>query len=195
MIVAYLAIALLVLVTAYSAIVSFRQTPEGAEPSWIFPERPRRPARIIIGFATLMLVIGVGAWIKLTLASTATRNPAARSYHFLIPEGYTGWVRVEFEIPGAPALPTESGQTVIKVPASGVLKTSSAEQAGLANNDYASYSNETARPLPVSGPDQRVWGKITGELQGPTGKEKYEEFFVGTQQQFKDQALLLKPKE
>lgn len=195
MIVAYLAIALLVLVTAYSAVVSFRQRPEGAGPSWLFPERPKRPARIIIGFATLVLLIGLGAWIKLTLAHTNTRNPAPRSFHFLIPEGYTGWVRVEFEIPGAPALPTGSGQAVIRIPPSGVLKTSSAEQDSLANDDYASYSNDTARPLPDSGPEKRVWGKITGELQGPTGKEEYEGFFVGTQEQFKGQALSRKPQK
>lgn len=194
MIVAYLAVALLVLVTAYSAIVSFRQRPEGVGPSWILPDRPRRPARIIIGFATLILVIGLGAWIKLNVASTNTRNLAPRSFHFLIPEGYTGWVRVEFEIPGAPPLPAESGQTVVKIPPSGVLKTSSSEQYGLANDDYASYSNDTARPLPDSGPGKRIWGKITGELQGPS-KQEYEEFFVGTQQQFKDQGLRSKPKE
>src|ERR1700757_2371259 len=98
MIVAYLAIALLILVTAYSAVVSFRQKPESASPTWLFPESPKRPARIIIGFATLVLVIGLGAWIKLNVASTNTPISTPRSFHFLIPEGYTGWVRVEFEI-------------------------------------------------------------------------------------------------
>ncbi len=195
MIVAYLAIALLILVTAYSAVVSFRQRPEGVSTSWLFPEAPKKPARIIIGFATLVLVIGVGAWIKLNVASTYTPNSTPRAFHFLIPEGYTGWVRVEFEIPGAPPLPTQSGHTVVKIPPSGTLKTSSSEQNGPANDDYASYSNDAVRMLPDSGPEKRVWGKITGELQGPTGKKKYEEFFIGTQQQFKGQVLSPKPRE
>lgn len=195
MIVAYLAIALLVLVTAYSAVESFRHRPDGAQPSWIFPEPPKRPARITIGFATLVIVIGVGTWIRLNLSSTNTRSPAPRSFHFLIPEGYTGWVRIEFEIAGAPPLPTQSGHTLVKIPPSGTLKTSSSEQYGPANDDYASYSNDVVRPLPDSGPQKRVWGKITGELQGPAGKQQYEEFFVGTEQQFKDQTLPPGPKK
>ena len=133
-------------------------------------------------------------WIRLNVASIHPRYSAPRSFHFLIPEGYTGWVRVEFEVPGAPPLPKESGHTLVKIPPSGVLKTSSSEQYGLAKDDYAFYSNDTERPLPDSGPEKRVWGKITGELQGPS-KQKYEQFFVGTQQQFKDQGLPPKPKE
>jgi hypothetical protein len=195
MTVAYFAIALLTLATAYSAVVSFRQKAESATASWLFPSPLRRPARIIIGFATLVLVIGVGAWIRFNVASSNTSNPAPRSFHFLIPEGYTGWVRVEFEIPGAPPLPSESGYTLVKIPPSGTLKTSSSEQHGSANDDYDSYSNDALRPLPYSGPEKRVWGKITGELQGPSGRKKYEEFFVGTQEQFKAQALSLKPEE
>lgn len=195
MIAAYLAIAFLILVTAYAAVVSFRQKTEGASLGWLFPEPPKRVTRVIIGFATLLLMIGVSAWFRLNLFGAATRNPAPRSFHFLIPEGYTGWVRVEFEIPGAPPLLTQSGHTLIKIPPAGTLKTSTPEQSGSVNDEYASYSNDIVRPLPDAGPEKRVWGKITGELQGPTGKKKYEEFFVGTQQQFRDQALSPKPKE
>ncbi|HEX4783699.1 MAG TPA: hypothetical protein VH350_05120 [Candidatus Sulfotelmatobacter sp.] len=195
MILVYSAIVLLILATAYSTVVSFRHKPEDAQPSWLFPERPKRPARIIVGFVTLVLVIAVGAWIKLNVANPNTQNSALHSYRFLIPEGYTGWVRIEFEIPGAPALPIQSSHTMVKIPPSGTLKTSSSEQYGAASDDYASYSNDTVRPLPDSGPEKRVWGKITGELQGPGGNRKYEEFFVGSEQQFKSQTLPPKPKE
>ena len=85
-------------------------------------------ARIFVGVATLLLAIGLGAWFSID----ASRNSAPRSFRFLIPEGYRGWVRVEFEIPGAPPLPTEAGQTVIKIPPSGLLRTSSPEQYGWA---------------------------------------------------------------
>lgn len=193
MMVAYLAIALLILVTTYSAVGSFRQEAEGAGPSWLFPNSPKRLVRLIIGFTTLVLVIAAVAWIKLNVSNSHTRS-APRAFHFLIPDGYTGWVRIEFEIAGAPPLPTQSGRTLIKIPPSGTLKTSSTEQYGPANDDYASYSNDAVRPLADSGPQKRVWGKITGELQGPTGKRTYEEFFVGSEQQFKDQALPPRPK-
>src|ERR1700684_295815 len=112
MIVPYLAAMVLALVTVYSAIESFRQKPEGKspEPSWLFPDRTNRPARIFLGIAMLTVVIGLGIWF-----GTNGRDSAPRSFRFLIPEGYRGWVRVEFEIPGAPALPAERGQTVIKI--------------------------------------------------------------------------------
>jgi hypothetical protein len=43
------------------------------------------------------------------------------------------------------------------------------------------------RPLPDSGPAELIWGKINGEESAASGKSKYEEFFVGTTQQFRDQ--------
>jgi hypothetical protein len=41
--------------------------------------------------------------------------------------------------------------------------------------------------LPDSGPAGLIWGKINGEKAGASDPRKYEEFFVGTAQQFKDQ--------
>jgi len=189
MILPYLAAILLALATAYSVIVSFRQKPEGAATSVIFPDGAKRPARILVGIVTLILVIGLGVWLSIN-----TRSVTPRSWRFLIPEGYSGWVRVEFEIPGAPPLPEDGGQTVVRIPSSGSLKTSSPEQYGWAKDSYAFYSNAGARPIPDSGVHRLIWGKINGESSGSSGKREYEEFFVGTQQQFKDQANGMKPK-
>ncbi len=195
MILPYLAAILLALATVYSAIVSFRQKPEEerAGPSWLFPDRTNRPARIFFGIAMLILVIGSGVWF-----GTNGRNSSPRSFRFLIPEGYRGWVRVEFEIPGMPPLPTEAGLTVIKIPPSGILKTSSPEQYGWARDTYVFYSNVHSnageQPLPDLGPARLVWGKINGEESSSSGERKYEEFFVGTEQQYKDQVEQPKPK-
>ena len=189
MILPYLAAVLLALATAYSAIVSFRQKPEGGATSLIFPEGMNRPARILVALVTLILVIGLGAWF-----SIHTRSSTQRSLRFLIPEGYSGWVRVEFEIPGALPLPQDGGQTVVKIPSSGSLKTSSPEQYGWAKDSYAFYSSNSVQPLPDSGAGRLIWGKINGEASGSSGKRKYEEFFVGTQEQFKDQVEGTKPK-
>ncbi len=191
MMLACLAIALLVFVTVYSAIVSFRQKPEGesAAPSWIFPNGTRRPARIFVGIASLMLLIGLGTWLSIN-----ARNSSPRSFRFLIPEGYSGWVRVEFEVPGASILPAEAGQTVVKIPPSGLLRTSSQEQYGWAKDDYLFYSSDRVRTLPDSGSGRLIWGKLNAEESSASGKRKYEEFFVGTEQQFKDQAEQANPK-
>jgi hypothetical protein len=51
------------------------------------------------------------------------------------------------------------------------------------------------RPIPDSGAGRLIWGKINGEASSSSGKRKYEEFFVGTQQQFKDQVEGTKPKD
>jgi hypothetical protein len=192
MIAPYLAAIVLALATVYSAVVSFRQKPkeESARHRWLFPDRTNRPARIFFGIAMLILMIGLGVWF-----STNGRNSAPRSFRFLIPEDYRGWVRVEFEIPGTPALPTERGQTVIKIPPSGILRTSSPEQYGWARDTYALYSSAGLRPIPDSGPARLIWGKINGEETGSSSKRTYEEFFVGSEQHYKDQIDQPKPKD
>jgi hypothetical protein len=189
MILPYLAILLLVVATVYAAIVGFREKSDAASPTWLFPQRTGRTARIMVGVATIAILLGVGVWIGAG-AHSATR----RASRFLIPEGYTGWVRVEFDVQGAAPLPVDAEQNVIKIPSDGVLKTSSLEQYGWAKDSYYSYSDAggNVRPLADSGPDRMVWGKINGEAVGPAGKRKYEEFFVGTPQQFKDQRSALR---
>jgi hypothetical protein len=181
MLVANLAIALLVVVTAYSAIVSFRERPEGATPTWFFPNGAERWSRISVGIVSLAIIVAV-------ISCPSHRRSSQRSLRFLIPEGYSGWVRVEFEVSGAPPLPEEADQSVVKFPAEGKFKTSSPEQYGWANDSYYFYSGSQLRPLADSGPQQLIWGKINGEAVGLSGKRKYEEFFVGTEQQFRDQA-------
>jgi hypothetical protein len=143
-----------------------------------------------VGVAMLILVIGLGVRF-----SANSRNSAPRSFRFLIPEGYRGWVRVEFEVPGMPPLPTEGGQTVIKIPPSGLLRTSSPEQYGWARDTYVFYFSAGVQSIPDSGPAKLIWGKINGEATGSFGKQKYEEFFVGSEQQYKDQIDQPKPKD
>ena len=177
----YVAIALLLFATAYSAIVSFRQHGDGKW-SWIFPNTASRAARILVGALTLVLLTGLALWL-----GAGARTSTGRSSRFLIPEGYTGWIRIEFEVQGAPPLPMEAGQYVLKIPSDGTLRTSSAEQYGWAKDHYSYYSAQGVRALPDSGPAEVIWGKINGEESAASGKRKYEEFFVGDVHQFKAQ--------
>jgi len=187
MILPYMAAVLLAIATAYSAVVSFRPQKENEVRSWIFPDGAARVSRIFVAIATLVLILGVGAWFH-----TDARNSTRPSSVFLLPEGYSGWVRVEFEVADEAALPVEGGQTLLKIPPAGLLKTSSPEQYGWARDKYAFYSNGGLQPIPDSGSGQLIWGKINGEHAGVSGKQKYEEFFVGSEQQFRDQAGLPK---
>jgi hypothetical protein len=178
----YLATALLILVTLYSAFLSFREKPEIARPAWLFPSRSRLVTRIVAVLATLLLVLAFALWFRVGSRSSS------RSVRFLIPENYTGWVRVEFDISGAPALPVEDGETIARIPSSGKLSTSSPEQFGVSHDQFFYYSGVNERQIPRSGPGRMIWGKINGEETNAAGKREYEEFFVGGEKQFMDQA-------
>jgi hypothetical protein len=182
MLLAYLAIVLLLIAIVYSAIVSFRQKSEPAEPTWTFPAPAARKTRVVLCFVTLICVTIIGAWFALSVQHTVRR-----SSRFLIPEGYTGWVRIEFEVQGAPPLPVDAGQYVVAIGPDGSLKTSSLEQYGWANDSYYFYSSAGMRSIPNAGPDCLIWGKINGEAAGSSGRRKYEGFFVGTEREFKNQ--------
>ncbi len=181
MILPYAAVALLVVATLYSSVVSFRQAP-AAKRTWIFPETTNRSARIVISVLTLALLTSLALWL-----SVSARNSTRPASRFLIPEGYTGWIRIEFEVQGAPTLAMEGGEYILKIPSDGVLRTSSAEQYGWARDHYYYYSAQGMRPLSDSGSDALIWGKINGEGSGASGKRKYEELFVGSAQQFRNQ--------
>ena len=181
MILPYAATALLVVATLYSIVVSFRQVQLG-NPTWIFPEATSRLARILVGVLTLVLLSGLALWLN-----GSARNSTRPASRFLIPEGYTGWIRIEFEVQEAPPLPMEASEYILKIPPDGVLRTSSAEQYGWARDHYYYYSAQGMRPLSDSGPAALIWGKIHGRESGASGTRKYEELFVGTAQQFKNQ--------
>lgn len=183
MILPYLAITLLLLVTVYSALVSFRPAASSAPSNWLFPARAQRPARIGVAILTVAAVVALLIWLTI-----GERHIGRHPSRFLIPEGYVGWARVEFEVTTAPPLPIEGGEYVVKFPPSGLLRTSSSEEYGRAKDHYFYYSNNGTRPLP-DGSDKNgmIWGNINGEGSGVQGKKKYEEFFVGTEQQFKQQ--------
>ena len=183
MILPYLAMAVLLAVTVYAASASFRQKPDDSRLNWLFPDGTSRSFRISVGILTAALTVGLVGWF-----SVSARKSTRLSSRFLIPEGYIGRVRIEFEVSAAPALPVEVGQYVLKIPSNGVLKTSSPEQYGWANDSYYYYSAAGAHQLSDSDPHRLVWGKINGEATGSSGKTKYEEFFVGTKSQFMDQS-------
>ena len=184
MILPYVATGLLVLVTLYSAVASFRRRRDDSAATWIFPNGSKRFTQIAVGVFTLPLLLSLAAWLAI-----GARHSIRHSSRFLIPEGYVGWVRVEFQVNGAPPLPVEGGEYLIKLPPSGLLSTSSSEEYGWAKDHYLYYSEKGTRILPDTAPGGGglIWGKINGEQTGSQGNRKYEEFFVGTEQQFREQ--------
>jgi Family of unknown function (DUF6843) len=179
----YAAVVFLVLITIYSAVVSFRKTSDAGSRNWFFPDGTSRSTRVAIGIGSVAVAIGLAAWV-----SFGAQNSTRPSSRFLIPDGYVGWVRVEFRVGGAPPTPVEHGQYVFRIPADGLLRTSSPEKFGWAKDEYYYDSSSALRRLSTDAAHGRlVWGQINGEQGGPSGpRQQYEEFFVGTEQQFRD---------
>lgn len=75
---------------------------------------------------------------------------------YLIPEGYVGWVRIDYGVGRDPALPLENGFRKYKFPASGQLSTSSSFEAGSYSDltsgkedEFYYYSGDSRRRLPA----------------------------------------------
>lgn len=124
----------------------------------------------------------------LSVASGLANGPQARPkypYKFLIPEGYVGWVRVDFYVQGAPALPIEEGYYVIKVPDTGRLSTSSPDM--LARGDeYYYYSDDTKYRLAVNSqsPVRMIQDQFMGPPPGYSTPKPYRYFFVGPREEY-----------
>ncbi len=146
--------------------------------------------------------------LLLSIASLASGcGKQRRPSRHLIPDGYVGWVKVYYNVKDAPALPIEDGYFLLKFPASGILKTSSAPEYGEASDEYYYYSDDTRRPLKTSfyGEGGMIWGGYDGSFgtasMGENTKDISEErktryggFFVGTEEVYTEHGLRNKDK-
>lgn len=103
----------------------------------------------------------------------------------LIPEGYTGWVRVEYGSADAPALSVEYGRYVIRVPHAGILRTSTPFETGFADDRYyyVTANGQRTELKEAAQPDDDT-GTIRGRkmfAKGVPGQRErtFGAFFVG----------------
>ncbi|MEA2650010.1 MAG: hypothetical protein QOG61_2445 [Candidatus Binataceae bacterium] len=110
------------------------------------------------------------------------RRPPER---FLIPAGYSGWVRVEFRHKDAPPLPMEDGRLLLKLDLQGTLQTSSDPQLGHGRDEFFYYSGDRRTPLSNAGVCKggMVW-QIETMVDDRTSTP-FERFFVGTEGQYR----------
>jgi hypothetical protein len=90
--------------------------------------------------------VTAGALLALGVVILGAGGCAAHHRQYLIPKGYVGWVRVDFEIPGAPPIPLEDGSYVFKIPPSGRMQTSTRLE-GTWTEDYYLVSGGSRQPL------------------------------------------------
>jgi hypothetical protein len=112
------------------------------------------------------------------------RRPPER---FLIPAGYSGWVRVDFRHKNAPPLPMEDGRLLVKLDAQGALQTSSDPQLGHGRDDFFYYSGDRRTPVSNAGVCKggMVW-QIETMVDDRTSTP-FERFFVGTEVEYRQE--------
>lgn len=136
----------------------------------------------------LSVCLVVYSFLMLTACQEEKRRPS----RYLIPDGYVGWVRIDYKVEEAPALLVEDGFYLMKFPPDGHLRTSSPNDYGWATDEYFYYLGSDRKPLKATGwgGGGMIWGGFTGSLQG--ADETYEGLFVGTEEQFKSLGVNIK---
>jgi hypothetical protein len=136
--------------------------------------------------AKLALVIQVHVVAFAAFGVVSCQGKGRTPHRYLIPDGYVGWVRVDFGVEGTSEIARSDSFYVFRIPKSGLLRTSSKLNYGVASDEYYYYAGDTLRRLPItqSGAGGMIWSGFNGSsTQGPN-EHVYEYFFVGTEQQF-----------
>ena len=134
--------------------------------------------------ATLVLILVLVACTK-----------ARTSCVYEIPEGFTGWVLIEFSKTNCTPLAKKEGKLVFQIGSDGRFCTSTALESGWAKDAYY-YIGKSRTKIQSTGwgGGGMIWGGSTGSVQQPGNMEKtYANFFVGTEEQFKLAAGLPRP--
>ena len=131
-----------------------------------------------------------------TFLVTISCGSKSQPEKWIIPENYTGWLRVDYAVAGAPPLPMEGTSHVVRMPKSGRLRSSSPynpsvdneyfvlTEHGLQRLEHSKWdvvrSQNTIRGFAV----QNVFGFFT--LVNGKAQTQGKCVFVGTNTEFKD---------
>jgi hypothetical protein len=132
---------------------------------------------------SICLTAGLG--ILSAQCGTSSRRPS----RFLLPQGYVGWVQVDFGVKGAAPVKTEEGFYLFKFPADGRIATSSQIEFGKAPNEYYYYADGWRQKLSL-GEEARggtIWAHTIGatEDRNNNSRNNFERFFVGSESEFR----------
>ena len=138
-----------------------------------------------IQLPAIFLIAGCLSGLTACLQESARRR-------FLIPNGYVGWIKIDYDVEGAPALPIEDGFYLLKFPPSGHLQTSSPNEFALLQDEHFYYSGSDRAPLKQTGwgGGGMVWAGYSGS--SAVGPEKYGGLFIGTEEQYKSVGMYRK---
>ncbi len=122
--------------------------------------------------------------VVLSLAPGCERKRTPSVYE--IPEGYRGWVTIDFGVPSCPPLSLRDGKYIVVIQASGKACTSSAPEYGYARDEFYFVGRRRA-PIAETheGQGGLIWGGGMAGL-GPAGKQRIiGHFFVGSEADYR----------
>jgi len=132
----------------------------------------RKAIRIAVAVVAVVILLALAGGVAAFLS-----QGVGRPIRWELPNGYRGWLVVEYEVPRCPALPTSGMYLVIKASAEGRACTSSPAPTGWRYHKYEHVGPDGARTTvrSVGHTDRQVW-PIT---YGPAGNR--ELIFIGTE--------------
>jgi hypothetical protein len=104
---------------------------------------------------------------------------------FLVPEGYVGWLLLEYDLKGAKPVQIEGDTKIFKFAANGTLDTSSSGPERGAEDEYFYVSSDgSSHQIPTDYRNGKgmIWGKYEGTRNGALSQFG---FFVGTEDQYR----------
>lgn len=140
-----------------------------------------RAGTIALFVLGLPVLVGIFVYGPFVLDLFLHHRPPSR---FLIPSGYVGWVRVEYRVPSAPALPREGKYLLVVLDKDGTRQTSSDLPTGWAHDQFFYYSANQRQSLSNAGwcKGGMIWGEVIGKDERSVTIQK---FFVGNEDQFR----------
>lgn len=125
-------------------------------------------------------------WFVATIALLTTSCNTRRPDIFLIPAGFKGWAKIQFQVASATPLPAEKGHWLLWLDGEGHLRTSSMLEGGLANDEYFYVANGHRTPLRKTHSCQggSIWGVATGS-DPISSRADTEWFFVGSEREYR----------
>jgi hypothetical protein len=137
-------------------------------------------AIVTVGF--LLMAIG-GGYLVYSVSSSRDLN----EHRYLIPEGFTGLIQVEFGISSASPLPRSGKTFLYRVPESGVLQTSTESAKVKPGPAEFYYADERGQRRQIGLFEEFIHGLGTGTDPDASGKDRtVVRYFVGTAEQFAD---------
>ena len=148
--------------------------------TWVYPD-PTIPSQV--------LRIDPGSEIHLDIQLKPVHDRSLPVSKFLIPEGYVGWLRVEYDVECFPPIPVGDGVRILRFARDNVLETSSPMPEDAAERQYfycAADGSERNLAADYRNGNGMIWQETPGSRGG---KMRMFIFFVGTEEQSKIRPL------